>query len=153
LFGELYTLLIHLAAPVDLRVGALGRFSCPAGWYAYTGSAKRAGRKRVARHLARDKRVRWHVDYLTTAAAAHVLGAVLVPDGDLDECALNRAVGGLVGNKAPIPGFGASDCHRGCPAHLWWSARSLTLSGLARVHPAAAVCSPDSPTGRSGSRR
>ncbi len=137
--GGAYVVLIRLERAVELRVGSLGLFHCAPGWYAYAGSALRGLRRRALRHLARAGRVRWHVDYLKRAAGAHPIGAILVPGRAIGECALNRIAGGLLGGRAPIPGFGASDCRSGCPAHLWTSPSPVALSHLAGLHPAARI--------------
>ncbi len=133
----LYVLLLELERPLALKVGALGRVAFPAGWYLYTGSARRGLSKRVARHLARKKAVRWHIDRLTTEPAVRPLGALLFPPDGLGECALHQAVGRLVGATAPVPGFGSSDCRARCPAHLWHSARPVPLDFTAGVLPEA----------------
>jgi Uri superfamily endonuclease len=106
-----YQLEIDVAQPVRCAIGRLGEFDFPAGRYVYTGSAKRAFEARIARHLRRDKTLRWHIDYLLAAPGVRVVGVVRSRRG---ECALNRAVRGSV----PVPGFGASDCRAGCGAHL-----------------------------------
>jgi Uri superfamily endonuclease len=106
-----YQLHIHVAHPLRLRVGALRESVFPAGEYVYTGSAKRNFEARIARHLRRDKTIRWHIDYLLTAPGVVVTA---VSRSEADECALNQATPGAI----PVPGFGASDCRRGCGSHL-----------------------------------
>jgi Uri superfamily endonuclease len=69
-----YQLRILVLHPLRLRVGALGEFDFPAGQYLYTGSARRNLEARIARHLRRDKPLRWHIDYLLTAEGVRVLG-------------------------------------------------------------------------------
>lgn len=138
----LYVFLMRLKSPATIEVGALGRFVFPAGWYAYTGSAKRSLKKRVERHWAVKKTVRWHIDYLSTAPDSEPVGAVIVPLDAMDECALNRLVGQVVRGPSPAPGFGAGDCRAKCPAHLWFSVSAISLLTLARVHPRAAVLMP-----------
>ena len=137
----LYVLFLKLAAPTTLRIGALGTFTLTAGTYLYTGSARRGLRARVTRHLAPEKALRWHMDYLTTAPGTSPVGAVLFPvscsggDGErtFGECELNRRAGALAGWMAPVPGFGASDCRAGCVAHLWYTGRHLSLDDLAEL--------------------
>lgn len=92
-------------------IGRLGEFDFPAGDYVYTGSARRNLEARIARHLRRDKRLRWHIDYLLAAPGVTV-GEVR--RSDVAECVLNQATAGRV----PVPGFGASDCRQGCGSHL-----------------------------------
>ncbi len=139
----LYVFLMRLRTPDFIQVGALGRFHFPAGWYLYTGSASRGLTKRVERHWNLKKKVRWHIDYLSTALDSEPVGAVVVPsDAGLSECELNQKVGRLVGGQTLVPGFGASDCRAGCPAHLWFSLAPVSLLAVARVDSRAAVLIP-----------
>lgn len=113
----LYVLLLTLRRAAIVTVRSK-RVRLEAGTYAYVGSAKRALRSRVERHLRRDKPLHWHVDTLTSRRDVHRV-AVVFPDIELTECELNRRVEALVGGTVPVPGFGASDCKARCPAHLW----------------------------------
>jgi Uri superfamily endonuclease len=106
-----YQLVIAVARPVRCAVGRLGVFEFPAGRYVYTGSAKRNFEARIARHLRQEKALRWHIDFLLAAPGVHVIRVVR---SRRDECVLHRAGRGRV----IVPGFGASDCHEGCGAHL-----------------------------------
>lgn len=106
-----YQLHITLREPLRLAVGRLGSFDFPAGRYVYTGSARRNFRARVQRHLGQAKTLRWHIDYLLNAPGVRV---TTVLPANAGECDLNQAVGGGI----VAPGFGASDCRRGCGSHL-----------------------------------
>jgi len=106
-----YQLIILLRQHCQVQVGALGRFDFEAGYYVYSGSAKRNMEARLARHCRKDKPLRWHIDYLTSHPASEVIDTRTY---DADECQLNQACAGAI----PIPGFGASDCRSGCGAHL-----------------------------------
>jgi Uri superfamily endonuclease len=106
-----YQLLIDVARPLPRTIGALGEFDFPAGCYVYTGSAKQNFEARVARHLRKEKTLRWHIDYLLTAPEVAVLDVRRTTE---PECKLNQNAGG----KVLIPGFGASDCRAGCGSHL-----------------------------------
>ena len=109
-----YQLLIELPQPVRCRIGRLGEFDFPAGWYVYTGSARRAFEARIARHQRRDdKTLRWHIDHLLAAPGARVVRVLRSRRG---ECAWNQATRGRI----VVAGFGASDCRAGCGAHLKW---------------------------------
>ena len=59
-----YQLHLLLSSPASIRVGSLGDFAFPSGRYIYTGSAMNGLAARVARHLRRDKKRHWHIDYL-----------------------------------------------------------------------------------------
>ena len=108
-----YQLELRLARPVRCRVGALGLCVFPAGRYRYTGSARAALEARIARHQARTKRIRWHIDYLLAQPGVRI---VAVHRSALAECRLCQTTGGRI----VVPGFGASDCRSGCGAHLTW---------------------------------
>jgi len=127
LSATVYQLDIVLAADARIAVGRLGEFLFPAGRYVYTGSARRNLDARVRRHLSRDKKLRWHIDYLLAAEQAEVVGVRLFEDG---ECAVNQATEGVV----VAPGFGASDCRSGCGSHLKYCGRSECLAVSANVH-------------------
>ncbi len=126
----LYVLVIEVAKPVRVRVGALGEFDFVAGRYVYTGSARRNLRGRVARHRMRAKRKRWHMDYLTSHPAARVVDAILLPGTARSECEVNTMVRRAIAGSAPVRGFGASDCRAGCEAHLWLAGRPVAPGEL-----------------------
>ena len=106
-----YQLRIDVDRPIRLRIERLGRFLFPAGRYVYTGSAKRNLEARIARHLRKEKALRWHVDWLLSAPGVEV---VSVRRSGESECALNQKIAGTI----VAPGFGASDCRNGCRSHL-----------------------------------
>ncbi|MBI3980077.1 MAG: GIY-YIG nuclease family protein [Chloroflexi bacterium] len=109
-----YLLLFELGEEATIRVGKLGTFSFPAGWYVYVGSALGGIEQRVARHLRPSPVRRWHLDYLR--AVAPIREVRLFPGAGRRECGLAGAVLALPGAGIPAPRFGASDCR--CPAHL-----------------------------------
>jgi Uri superfamily endonuclease len=106
-----YQLIIEVKHPLCLQIGRLGEFQFPAGRYVYTGSARRNLEARIARHLVKSKKLRWHIDWLLTAPGVKV---VAVRRSRLAECELRQRGGGMI----VAPGFGASDCRHGCGSHL-----------------------------------
>ena len=113
--GGTYSLVLAVASPTTVEVGALGTRSFEPGPYVYTGSAcGPGGFARVERHrelAAGDRTARhWHVDALLTAPAVTIDGVWTSP-GVARECAIAGSVPG-----EPIAGVGASDCS--CVAHL-----------------------------------
>jgi Uri superfamily endonuclease len=108
-----YQLVIRVARQVEVAVGRLGLCSFQKGTYVYTGSAKRNFEARIARHLRKEKTLRWHIDYLLAAPGVSVIDVLR---SDVEECELNQ---GSTGEIA-VPGFGASDCRHGCGSHLKW---------------------------------
>jgi len=106
-----YQLLIEVSQSQRCVIGRLGEFDFPAGRYVYTGSARQHFDARVARHLRKEKALRWHIDYLLVLPGVRIVDAIR---SRRSECALNRTVRGHI----LVTGFGASDCSAGCGAHL-----------------------------------
>ena len=115
----LYQLIVRLPKACDISVGLHGRFSFHAGYYVYTGSAKRGLESRISRHLRKRKKLRWHIDYLLRYGE---IIAVKRYGNILSECGLNRRVERLPGSRIIVAGFGSSDCR--CPAHLLYFERN-----------------------------
>jgi Uri superfamily endonuclease len=109
---------LEAAQAFEGRAGRLGEFRLAPGYYVYVGSAHGSGglRARIGRHLRRDKRRHWHIDALTNALPVIAVRAAAA--GPEQECAWVRRLLALPGASAPVKGFGSSDCHSGCPAHL-----------------------------------
>ena len=109
-----YILLVDLGADARIRVGALGEFLFGAGTYCYVGSAMGGLDQRLSRHLTRDKKERWHIDYLVSEAA-DVRAYESFPD-HVPECRL-ASMAEECGMEPVAEGFGCSDCH--CRTHLF----------------------------------
>lgn len=114
----IYLLIFELAAPQAFDAGALGRVTLASGRYVYVGSAFGPGglRARLNRHQRQDKRLHWHVDYLTSVTP--LAGIVARAGAERSECVWARRLLALPGATTPIVGFGSSDCRENCPAHL-----------------------------------
>jgi Uri superfamily endonuclease len=119
-----YVLVVSLDHNRLITVGKLGQILFRSGVYAYCGSAMAGYRGRVGRHFRKDKKVRWHIDYLLQEAEP--VGAYLVQGGEGMECSLGRLLSSLDGSE-PVPGFGCSDCS--CHSHLYRIEES-TISSL-----------------------
>jgi Uri superfamily endonuclease len=120
-----YILEFWLAQPVELVIGRLGRAVFPAGAGFYLGSACGPGglKARLGRHLRPGELARphWHIDALHEVAqpraVAYRVQMGTVPGPPL-ECRWSQTLVEQPGACLPLPGFGASDCRSGCPAHL-----------------------------------
>lgn len=112
-----YVLIISLKGQLKLRPGRLGESLLGNGVYAYVGSSLAPGSlpKRVARHVSKEKRLRWHIDYLLTTPEANVEAVVAAEANSRVECAIAQQLmrGGF---RQAIAMFGSSDCS--CPTHL-----------------------------------
>jgi Uri superfamily endonuclease len=128
-----YLLLFHLPTAVDgVQIGKLGLFSLAPGGWIYCGSAWGSGglRSRVRRHLQADKKLHWHIDFLTNRLSTPAVLMAPQPDRSARlECAWTQHLLSLPGFSAPILHFGSSDC-RECPAHLVHTARVVTVEEL-----------------------
>jgi sugar fermentation stimulation protein A len=109
-----YILLIELPRGANMKVGALGTLEFPQGFYAYCGSALGGLGARINRHLRKEKKIRWHIDYLLKEG--RVKRVIYAPTDERLECQLAQKLREVFHS---FPGFGSSDCH--CPSHLFFS--------------------------------
>ncbi len=131
---RLYIVLTRVPRRSALKVGSLGTVTLDRGWYVYVGSAARAREARVARHLAREKPLRWHADYLFKDFPAERAWLV---DGADGECELAGALAALPGAERRPRRFGAGDCR--CAGHLVrFGRRPLRRDLAAAAHAAGA---------------
>jgi Uri superfamily endonuclease len=110
----IYVLIIQVSHDATVQVSALGKLAFKKGLYAYVGSAQGNLEQRVRRHLRKEKRKFWHVDYLLDNAAAKVTTVFYKQAAKAEECAVARAIGE---KGEAVAAFGASDCH--CKSHLF----------------------------------
>lgn len=112
-----YVLILNLAKTKAIRIGQLGTFTFPAGWFGYCGSAHGAGgvKARVDRHCKRRKTRKWHIDYLCEHAEITEIWYSHSPR--ISEHVLAQIMARMPGADIPAHGFGSSDCDN-CPAHL-----------------------------------
>lgn len=127
-----YQLVIELRKPVRLRHPRFRQTVFPAGFYIYTGSGKANFLHRMARHLERDHKKRWHIDYLLAHPPATIVDVVVLPGEEQRECLVNSDVGKMPGGTVVARGFGSSDCRGGCASHLYWF-RELARPFLRRL--------------------
>jgi Uri superfamily endonuclease len=107
-----YALFIRVGKQLAIKVKSGRVFRLKPGIYVYIGSARGPGglRARIERHLRRNKKKHWHIDYLTTNPDVEVLTAVSLAYGEdtgVDvESGLSRH---LAGRYEGIEGFGSTD--------------------------------------------
>lgn len=117
----LYVLVLSLKRNKRIVVGRR-KDSSPilfrAGCYAYVGSAHGPGglRSRISRHLIKDKKCRWHIDYLRKETLPVELW-VSVEKGRFEK-AWAHALADIKGS-IPIENFGNTD-DRGSRTHLYF---------------------------------
>lgn len=103
-----------------VRFGKLGYAKIEVGYYLYTGSALGRGavslEGRLTRHESSSKKMRWHVDYLTSRPGCGFKGAVYLISNRRLECRINRSIRDNLKVESSLPHIGASDCR--CNGHL-----------------------------------
>ena len=111
-----YSLLIELKKNQKIKIGNLGKFEFPKGFYIYTGSAMNSLEKRIDRHLRKNKKKFWHIDYLLSNKNAQVISILKIKTKKRIECELNKEIFKNLKGKILIKKFGSSDCN--CKSHL-----------------------------------
>ena len=133
-----YALILQSSAEQRLQIGKLGQLDVKPGFYVYIGSAFGPGglTARVARHQRKAKKLRWHIDYLTTVMSVEQVWYTL--DTNHRECQWSEVLRKIRGADMPLSRFGSSDC--ACPN------TSMVLSDTAfpaRIPPTASGIDPN----------
>lgn len=110
----IYVLIIRLNSDANANIGALGQKTFKKGTYAYVGSAQKNLEQRLKRHLRREKRKFWHIDYLLSSDAAKVIQVLFKQGSKTEEC---RVASEISQKSEGVSGFGCSDCN--CNSHLF----------------------------------
>lgn len=119
-----YQLLLFLTQKRKIKVGRKGIFDFPKGYYVYTGSAKKGLKGRLLRHLRKNKKKFWHIDYLLP----YVLIKDITMHSQKSECYWNNKLGQSAESQALVTGFGSSDCR--CLTHLLHFKKRPELNSL-----------------------
>ncbi|MBV1876149.1 MAG: GIY-YIG nuclease family protein [Pseudomonadales bacterium] len=114
-----YVVIYRCETTNSVVVGRWGQVKLQMGYYLYVGSAFGPGgvKARVSRHCRKNKKLHWHIDYLT---AYFTPISVWFNHGDVR---LEHQWAGCLATRfdfQSVPRFGSSDCH--CASHLFYSA-------------------------------
>ncbi len=110
-----YLLLLMVGRDLKIKVGSLGVVGFKRGYYVYVGSGQSYLEKRIQRHKKRIKKVKWHIDYLTTNSGVKVMEVAAYDLPKKYECILADMLRSM-GFKS-VKGFGSTDCK--CISHLY----------------------------------
>jgi len=111
-----YLLVIRLKESHRLSVGKLPETTFRAGIYLYVGRAERGLKARLKRHLRKQKKLFWHVDYLLQKAE---IDEIWINSDSLNECPIVLEIKNtLKSSLYPLKKFGSSDC--ACISHLFY---------------------------------
>jgi len=111
-----YLVIVEVPSKTRLQAGRLAARNFPKGYYVYVGSAMSDLSARLARHTRKTKKLRWHIDYLTTKADRII--PLPIRSSERLECGIAEALSAIL--KPGPGGFGSSDCR--CAGHLFFSA-------------------------------
>jgi len=110
----IYILLIKIDKNIEVEIGSLGKINFDKGIYFYIGSAQNNLEKRIQRHKVKNKKLRWHIDYLLKNKYVKILKIYYKKAGREEECKIAKM---LSKTEIPISKFGCSDCD--CKSHLF----------------------------------
>jgi Uri superfamily endonuclease len=127
-----YLLVMELPKETTVMVGKQGLVHFQKGWYVYVGSALNGLTQRIQRHLRKDKKIHWHIDYLLPYT--EIVDILYNDNSRRDECTISRL---LEKKFTGIPGFGCSDCT--CKSHLFYGIpkeiRTVVMTLKMKVYP------------------
>jgi sugar fermentation stimulation protein A len=110
-----YVLTIKITEDIEITVGKLGRIHLTKGLYCYIGSARRVLDKRIKRHITRQKKLHWHIDYILNSSESQIKD-IWVNDYD-PECYTAKRLLQSLTVCIVRKGLGSSDCK--CSAHFY----------------------------------
>jgi len=109
-----YVLLINVGKNLQLKIGSLGKMNFDKGKYAYVGSAQNNLEKRIERHMSKNKKKFWHIDYLLDNKSTKIVDTFYKKSIKSEECRIADKLGKT---ELPVLKFGCSDCN--CESHLF----------------------------------
>lgn len=109
-----YILIIENKKDCRVRVGSLGSIKFEKGLYAYVGSAMNGLEARIKRHLSKNKKTFWHIDYFLKNRNVKIKEVYYKVSDVKEECKIAKKVSQ---HGKSIKDFGCSDCR--CGSHLF----------------------------------
>lgn len=107
----IYLLCIYVEKDINIKIGALGKINFKEGFYVYVGSAQNNLEKRIKRHLSKNKKIHWHIDYMLSNKNVKIYDVLYKKSDKSEECIIANNIEGF-----KIKNFGSSDCK--CYSHL-----------------------------------
>jgi len=113
-----YVIVAESTGDLEVQGKSLGRIHLVRGIYFYCGSAHGPGglRARINRHRDKDTCKFWHFDCIKEFL--RIRQVWWQADEANRECEFSANLMRIPQAQIPLKGFGASDCHSKCPAHL-----------------------------------
>ncbi len=120
----IYLLLIFLNKSREINVGSLGEIYFKKGYYVYVGSAPNWAR--IRRHLRKEKKIFWHIDYFLKYAEIKEVFFINKNKEWEDKVAFY-----LKNFFVDVPRFGASDSKT---SHLFFVDKNLFYSVIRKLN-------------------
>ncbi len=112
------------------------------GYYYYVGSAQKNLDHRIKRHIRSEKKIHWHIDYLTSNKNFKIKRIFIFPDAPKDfECELRKNIETEFSLQIPLTGFGNGDCNL-CPSHLLYSIKPIDQNHFISLYQAMVLLIP-----------
>jgi Uri superfamily endonuclease len=115
-----YTLIIRSAQPRRIEIGGRPLVFLERGLHLYTGSALGRGSTslegRISRHLSREKKNFWHIDWVLSSSPVSVVSVIFAKTTSKMECRVNTSLLKEPRIRVLARGVGSSDCN--CESHL-----------------------------------
>ncbi len=123
-----YILQMELRGSAEIAIGAARKHTFIAGFYLYIGSAYGGGgmQSRINRHLDKEKKLHWNIDYLTNRANI-VSVWTITPPASIEHTIAARIFKNNI-LTAAMERFGSADCN--CATHLFYSPKKISLKKI-----------------------
>jgi len=122
-----YILIIEIDQDKDIQIGSIGTITFKKGFYAYIGSALNGLEQRIERHVRKQKRLHWHIDFLLEHGK--IVEVFYRESYNREEC----EIANIFHKKLKgITNFGCSDCK--CKSHLFCGDKSKILEIISKIN-------------------
>ena len=121
-----YILIVEIKNDSIISVGKNGEKHFNKGYYIYVGSALNGLDQRIRRHLRKQKKIHWHIDYLLKYVV--VIDVLYKESKVREECNIAKK---LDVKLSSITGFGSSDCK--CKSHLFYGSFEEVMSEVEKL--------------------
>ena len=115
----IYALILNVRKEFSSSIGSLKNIQFKEGNYIYVGSSLNSLEKRVQRHISKEKKTHWHIDYLTASQHSSIEKILCLKTESKLECKLSQNIAKM-SNTIPVEKFGSTDCKSGCESHLYY---------------------------------
>lgn len=131
----IYILELYSPVSFNLSIKKFKDFELPFGYYYYVGSAQKNLRQRIARHFRHEKKVNWHIDYLTTNKNIILKEAFIIYNAPKNEEEfLASKFSTFFNTEILLKGFGNSDT-KSTITHLFLKSKKIPYNHFsARYH-------------------